>query len=154
MKEIERKFLVRDLSFKVGVEGVLYRQGYISQTKESVVRVRIAGDEGYLTIKTKTIGITRNEFEYKIPLEDAKQLLDSVCEKPLIEKVRYMVSDQGNTWEVDEFLGDNEGLIIAEIELENEHQEIAKPSWIGDEVSHDPRYYNSNLVKNPFKYWS
>jgi adenylate cyclase len=117
------------------------------------VRVRIAGEQGFLTIKGKTQGISRLEFEYEIPLADAHTLLTELCEKPLIEKYRYLLDYEGFTWEIDEFLGDNAGLIVAEIELKSENQAFVQPDWLGEEVSHDPRYLNANLIRNPYKNW-
>ncbi|MBN1904763.1 MAG: CYTH domain-containing protein [Deltaproteobacteria bacterium] len=149
--EIERKFLLKNNTWPH--DNVMkYRQGYLSSVKERNVRVRIAGEKGWLTIKGSSVGASRMEFEYEIPLQDAGMLLD-ICEKPLIEKNRYKVIDNGFTWEVDEFFGENQGLVIAEIELESEDQEFTKPDWIGEEVTDDPRYYNASLVKNPFKMW-
>lgn len=152
-KEIERKFLVTSNDFKIGAEGVLYRQGYITNLPQKVVRVRIAGNEGFLTIKGGNKGITRTEFEYSIPLEEAKLLLDQFCEGKLIEKYRYRIPYKGFIWEVDEFLGDNEGLLMAEIELPEENSRFELPSWIGKEVSDDLRYYNANLLNTPYKSW-
>ncbi len=149
-KEIERKFLVINNDYKKGIDGTLYKQGYLSTNPQRTVRIRTVGNRGYLTIKGLSKSAVRSEYEYSIPYEDAKELL-LLCEKPLIEKYRYLVSYKGNTWEVDEFRGENEGLIIAEIELESEDQHIELPSWAGTEVTLDPRYYNSNLVHNPFK---
>lgn len=152
--EIERKFLVLGDQWRNLATGISYRQGYINtQNLTTTVRVRIAGDQGYLTIKGQKIGISRAEFEYSIPLEDAKIMLDTLCDRPLIEKTRYKIKIRELTWEVDEFLGDNQGLIIAEVELKNATQIIDLPEWIGEEVSHDFRYYNSSLVKNPYKNW-
>jgi CYTH domain-containing protein len=116
--------------------------------------VRTAGDHAYLTIKSAMTGITRNEFEYKIPLMDANYMLDELCQKPLIEKIRYKIQMDGFIWEIDEFLGQNAGLVVAEIELEDEDQEFPKPDWLGVEVSDDVRYLNANLVKNPYSKWS
>ena len=119
----------------------------------TTIRVRIIGEEAYLTIKSKTEGISRNEFEYPIPLEDAQIILDTLCDRPLIEKIRYKIDYDNLIWEVDEFKGENQGLILAEVELENENQTINIPDWVGEEVSHDPRYYNVNLVKHPYQTW-
>lgn len=151
--EIERKFLVLNDDWKKDAVGVPFRQGYLSPEKNCTVRVRLAGDRGFLTIKGATTGISRSEFEYPIPQEDAHQLLDSLCRQPLIEKTRFRIDYQGHTWEVDEFHGDNEGLTVAEIELRSETESFASPPWLGEEVSGDPRYFNSNLVKNPFSDW-
>jgi len=148
-KEIERKFLVKDDTFKSLAKGTKYRQGYLNSTKERVVRVRTIDDKGFLTVKGITTGATRVEYEYEIPVEDA----DELCEKPIIEKNRYKVGIDGFTWEIDEFFGENQGLTVAEIELEREDQIFAKPGWIGDEVSGDPKYFNSNLIQNPYKNW-
>ncbi len=153
-KEIERKYLVKGDSWKALARGVMYRQGYLSTVKERVVRVRTIDDKGYLTIKGISKGISRLEFEYEIPLEDANKMLDELCERPLIEKARYKIEYGGLVWEVDEFFGDNEGLILAEVELSDENQHIELPDWIGEEVSGDPRYFNSNLIKHPYKEWN
>lgn len=152
-KEIERKFLVTNQDWKKEATGTLYRQGYLSSVKERTVRVRIINDKAFMTVKGANSGITRLEFEYEIPLADATIMLDSLVEKPIIEKKRYKIKQDQLTWEVDEFLGDNVGLIVAEIELENEQQTFTKPAWIGQEVSDDQRYYNSNLVLHPYKNW-
>jgi CYTH domain-containing protein len=111
------------------------------------------GDQGYLTIKGPTVDYSRAEFEYPIPVEDALDMLSSLCQPPLIEKTRYRIELSGLIWEVDEFAGENQGLIIAEVELTDANQAIAFPNWIGAEVSDDPRYYNSNLIKHPFRKW-
>ncbi len=152
--EIERKFLVVGDGWRSLVTGVPYSQGYISGAKGRTVRIRIAGDQGYLTIKGASEGISRLEFEYAIPLSDAEEMLNCLCDRPLIEKHRYKIPWGSLIWEVDEFQGDNQGLIIAEMELSNQEQTIALPDWIGAEVSHDSRYYNSNLVKYPFTKWA
>lgn len=151
-REIERKFLVVGEAWKQLGPGVSYRQGYLSTHQERVVRVRTMGDKAVLTIKGASAGATRLEFEYNIPVEEADQLLD-LCELPLIEKTRYKVEYGDLVWEIDEFIGVNEGLVVAECELESEDQEIEKPLWVGDEVTSDPRYYNANLVANPFNSW-
>lgn len=154
IKEIERKFLVKSAEFKRIAEPEYIHQGFLSTDKERIVRVRIQGNKALLTIKGLTEGITRDEYEYSIPLDDARQLLDSLCIKPTIEKNRYTLEYRGITWEVDEFLGDNEGLVVAEVELDREDQQIEIPAWVGEEISGDPRYFNSNLVKNPYKNWA
>jgi adenylate cyclase len=151
-KEIERKYLVRGNQWQNLAEGLIYRQGYIATVGKQTVRVRIIGEQGYLTIKGENIGAVRSEFEYPIPIEDAEEMLDSLCDRPLIEKVRYKIAYEGLVWEVDEFLGENAGLIIAEVELTNEHQEITLPDWIDRQVS-DPKYFNVNLVKHPYSKW-
>jgi CYTH domain-containing protein len=152
-KEIERKFLVRGNTWRGQDGGKRYRQGYLSTVKERTVRVRTTGDKGFITIKGESVGATRSEYEYEIPLADANEMLDRLCERPLIEKTRYRVSHEGLAWEIDEFEGDNRGLTIAEVELKDETQSVTLPSWIGQEVTGDPRYFNANLVANPFSQW-
>jgi CYTH domain-containing protein len=152
-KEIERKFLVKSFEWKKETTGISYRQGYLSTVKERTVRVRTVGDKGFLTIKGITVGVSRSEFEYEIPTADANALLDNLCERPLIEKTRYKVVRGELTWEIDEFFGENKGLVVAEVELHDEHQVVDLPPWVGAEVSGDPRYFNSNLIKNPFTRW-
>lgn len=151
--EIERKFLVKHDGWRNLVTGVAYRQGYLSTEVESTVRVRIAGDRAFLTIKGKTTGSSRPEYEYPIPLEDAAEMLNHLCHRPLIEKTRYRIALGDLVWEVDEFHGENQGLIMAEVELVSEDQAIAIPDWIGVEVSGDARYYNSYLSRNPYQSW-
>lgn len=153
-KEIERKFLVKLAAWTPQSGGKYYKQGYLNSQKERVVRVRIAGDKGQLTIKGITTGVTRAEFEYPISIEDAGLMLDNLCEKPLIEKHRHKEVHGGKTWEIDVFHGDNEGLVVAEIELGSENEAFEHPAWLGEEVSSDPRYFNSNLLKNPYKGWA
>jgi adenylate cyclase len=149
--EIERKFLVVGDAWRTAA-AVYYCQGYLNRSKERTVRIRIAGERGYLTIKGATTGASRAEFEYEIPLADAQQLL-VLCDGPLIEKYRRDIHHEGMLWEVDEFLGDNKGLVVAEIELESESQAFAKPDWVGEEVTSDTRYYNSNLSLSSFSSW-
>lgn len=152
-QEIEHKFLVRLDVWKPAEPGVLYRQGYLSSAKERVVRVRIAGERAYLTIKGPAQGITRLEFEYALPAADAATMLDLLCEPPLIEKTRYRQTFGGRTWEIDVFHGDNAGLVVAELEVADESEQFEQPPWLGREVSGDPRYFNANLVGNPYKNW-
>ena len=152
-KEIERKYLIKDDSWRESALGTVYRQGYLSTVKERTVRVRTIDSKGFLTIKGITIGATRREYEYEIPTADAGEMLDELCEKPIIEKTRYKIPYAGLTWEIDEFDGVNKGLIVAEVELESEEQAINFPSWVGEEVSGDPRYFNSNLITNPYTIW-
>ncbi|MDO8653004.1 MAG: CYTH domain-containing protein [Undibacterium sp.] len=152
--EIERKFLVTGEDWKERGQGARLRQGYICSDPGRIVRVRIEGERAMLTLKGKTVGISRGEWEYPIPVEDAQELLDGLCEKPLIDKIRYRVPFGGFIWEVDEFFGENAGLVVAEIELESETQEFVKPDWIGQEVSEDRRYANANLFKHPFQRWT
>lgn len=151
-KEIERKYLVKGTAWKELGEGTLFRQGYLNSQKERVVRARTMGSRAALTIKGITVGATRLEFEYDIPLDDCNQLLE-LCEQPLIEKTRYKIAIGDLVWEIDEFHGVNDGLVVAECELESEDQAVDKPDWVGDEVTSDPRYYNSNLIANPFTTW-
>jgi len=153
-KEIERKYLVINDSWKKYIKTKkLYRQGYIPTASLTVVRVRISDNIAYLTIKGQNDGITRLEYEYPIPIGDANEIIKNFCPRPLIEKKRFEVLYNGLVWEIDVFFGENEGLIIAEIELKNQNQKINLPPWIGKEVSDDPKYYNVNLIQNPFKKW-
>jgi adenylate cyclase len=151
-QEIERKFLVRGDAWRAD-NGTLIRQGYLHNDIDGNVRVRTKGERAYLTVKSGMKGITRLEFEYEIPLADANQMLDELCQKPLIEKIRYEVQMGRFTWVVDEFLGENAGLVVAEIELDDEEQEFPKPDWVEKEVTDDVRYLNANLVKNPYSKW-
>ncbi|MFJ7566399.1 CYTH domain-containing protein [Herminiimonas sp. NPDC097707] len=150
--EIERKFLVRGSLWKTLGESVAIRQGYLSTHPDRVVRVRIEDDAATLTIKGRMQGITRGEWEYAIPVAEADQLL-KLCERPLIEKTRTRIVHEGMVWEVDEFFGDNLGLVVAEIELESEGQAFAKPDWIAEEVTDDARYFNANLLRHPYIVW-
>lgn len=149
--EVERKFLVQGIGWVTGT-GVLYRQGYLNRDKTRTVRVRIAGDAAFLTVKGVSVGATRAEFEYAIPLTDAEGLL-ALCDGPLIEKTRHLVRVDGTLWEVDVFAGDNAGLVVAEVELTAEDQPFARPDWLGAEVTHDVRYFNSNLATQPYCLW-
>ncbi|MCQ2232360.1 MAG: CYTH domain-containing protein [Paludibacteraceae bacterium] len=150
--EIERKFLVKNDDWKRLAEPVYYRQAYLNEPKGNTVRVRVEGDKAKLTIKGKANNISRIEIEYDIPMEDA-QALFSLAKTPSVEKFRRKIPFGGNIWEVDEFLGDNQGLVVAEIELKSEDQPFEKPDWIGEEVSHDRRYTNSNLANMPYSMW-
>lgn len=152
-KEIERKFLLANDGWRGLAQGLHICQGYLAAEPECAVRARIAGERAWIGIKGRNVGATRLEFEYPVPLEDARLMLERLAKRPLIEKTRYAIPYHGLTWEVDEFSGDNQGLIIAEVELKDERQSFVKPGWIGPEVTGDPRYYNSNLVENPFKNW-
>ena len=152
--EIERKFLLNSDAWRAEVTGSQRLvQGYISRGDRSAVRVRIKGERGELNIKHTVDGIHRLEFEYEIPVLDAQELLDNVALRPLIDKVRHHVRRGGHLWEIDEFFGDNAGLIVAEIELKNADEPFDRPAWLGQEVSDDPRYYNSNLSRRPFNQW-
>ena len=144
--EIERKFLVKDDRWRSLATGVLYCQGYISSEKGRTVRVRIIGNQGYLTIKGPVASRVRSEFEYVIPVEDAEEMLQTLCDRPFIEKKRHKISHGDLIWEVDEFFGENQGLILAEVELKDPNQIIEIPDWIAEEVSHDPRYFKSNIL--------
>ena len=152
-KEIERKFLIKGDAWRALAKGTTYRQGYLSTVKERTVRVRTIDDKGFMTVKGITIGASRVEYEYEIPAKDANDMLDALCEQPIIEKTRYKIPFADLTWEVDEFAGVNEGLVVAEVELESEEQGFEKPEWIGDEIADDPRYFNSNLIANPYTTW-
>jgi adenylate cyclase len=152
--EIERKFLPAADGWRAAVSGSrLYRQGYLCADAARSVRVRIAGDAACLTIKGACSALARLEFEYPLPTEDAGLLLERLADKPLVEKIRHTVPYGGLIWEVDEFLGANQGLILAEVELASEDQDFARPDWVGREVSGDPRYYNANLAKHPYLSW-
>lgn len=151
-QEIERKFLVRGEGWRGLGPAVEYAQGYLCRQPERTVRVRIAGDKAVLTIKGVNQGVRRAEFEYSIPLEEARELLE-LCEKPLIQKTRTSVQFEGKIWEIDEFQGENAGLVVAEVELDHEDEIIDHPPWVGAEVSDDPRYYNSNLIAHPYQAW-
>ena len=150
--EIERKFLVKDDSWKADADhGRGCRQGYLLSDGGMTVRIRVIGEKAFLTVKGASSGISRTEFEYEIPTVDAEALLE-LCDT-LVEKVRYLVPYAGMVWELDVFAGANEGLVMAEIELESEEQEVGLPEWAGEEVSGDARYYNAYLAKHPFTDW-
>jgi adenylate cyclase len=151
--EIERKFLVTGDAWRGQGTATAFRQGYLSTVKERTVRVRAAGDDAWLTIKGITRGASRTEFEYPIPVADAHAMLDELCERPIIEKTRHVVDVDGVTWEVDEFDGVNAGLVVAEVELTDADEDVALPDWVGDEVTDDPRYFNANLIANPYAEW-
>lgn len=152
--EIERKFLVKHDQWATVEKGSgsYYVQGYIPTEPGATVRVRVAGDKAFLTIKGPSKGIAKSEFEYEIPVSDANQLLGELCGQQIV-KYRFEVEYNGKTWEVDEFLGDNAGLIVAEIELTHEDETFSLPQWIDQEVSDDKRYTNAWLAKHPFKNW-
>ncbi len=151
--EIERKFLLNTDDYRQLAVPVKYIQGYIALLDDRILRVRIAGETGYITLKIKISNLIRKEYEYKIPLEDANELLKEASVTGIIEKVRYTFLSNGNIWEVDEFHGDNEGLVVAEIELSSPDQQFDKPDWLGIEVTDDDRYLNANLAKNPYTKW-
>jgi adenylate cyclase len=152
-REIERKFLVRSDAWRQGASGKAYRQGYLSVDPDRTVRVRVAGDAAFLTVKGRAEGAARAEYEYAIPRAEAEEMLDRLCLRPLIEKTRYRIPHEGLVWEVDEFSGDNAGLVVAEVELVAEDQAVALPPWVGREVTGDPRYANASLVTLPFSAW-
>jgi len=151
--EIERKFLLNDDGWRGLGQPTLMRQGYLTSDPARTVRVRIEGERAVITIKSKNTGATRGEWEYEIPVPDAAELLDRLCEQPLVEKTRHRIGYKGHTWEVDEFRGENAGLVVAEIELGSENEAFDKPDWIGREVTGDPRYYNSSLIRLPYSKW-
>ena len=152
-KEIERKFLVKTGAWQPEVVATRICQGYLLSSQARVVRERTKGNKAFLTIKGANNGIVRDEFEYEIPINDAELLLHHYCEQPLLEKLRYQERHCGHEWEIDVFLGANEGLIVAEVELKAENEQLELPAWAGEEVSTDSRYFNVNLIKNPYCCW-
>lgn len=155
--EIERKFLVCNDSWKNNIQKrMLFRQGYMRNENHATIRIRIADDKAFLTLKAPRdeSGLERLEFEYSIPVDDANKILDSICEKPIIEKYRnYVPAGNGLVWEIDEFLGDNAGLTVAELELPEKDTPFTRPDWLGEEVTGDPRYFNAMLTKKPYNKW-
>jgi len=152
--EIERKFLVNGDSWRPGVRRRdLFRQGYVAGGETCSTRVRVAGDRAWLGLKGRVRGATRLEYEYPIPLEDGNSILEQLCAGGRIEKWRHWVPYAGHEWEVDEFLGDNAGLVVAEIELDDEGEAFERPSWLGAEVTHDLRYFNTHLADRPWRTW-
>ncbi|TAN49406.1 MAG: CYTH domain-containing protein [Methylococcaceae bacterium] len=152
--EIERKFLLANESWRAAIsQSIPMRQGYLNREQHCSVRVRTSSEKAWLNIKSATIGAERQEFEYEIPLADANAMLNGLSQQPLIEKVRHLVMHQGHLWEIDEFSGDNAGLIVAEIELSHADEAFAHPAWLGKEVTMDVRYYNTNLSRHPFSHW-
>jgi len=153
--EIERKFLVAGDRWRISADsGLLCEQGYISSGPDQItVRVRRIGDQGFLTLKGPTEGISRPEMEYEIPVDEAAFMLKNFCGGRIVSKTRYLAQIDGFTWEIDEFSGENRGLFLAEIELESEEQPFGKPDWLGEEVSHDSRYFNAALASFPFISW-
>ncbi len=152
-REIERKFLVSDKRYRQLAEPIPYRQGYLSTAEDRIVRVRIKGEKALLAVKGKTNGFTRTEYEYEIPVAEAEHILAELCKKPIIVKDRYKIECDGMEWDVDEFHGPNEGLVVAEVRLNEENQQITAPEWVGKEVSGEPQYFNSSLVQNPYSKW-
>jgi adenylate cyclase len=152
--EIEHKFLIINDNWRDHAdEGIYMVQGYMGSNEKSSIRIRINGDSANLNIKGKTIGIQRSEYDYPIPVVEAKEILETLCDKPFIEKTRFHVMHDGHEWEIDVFAGDNEGLVVAEIELNSIDEEFSLPDWAGEDVSDDPRYYNICLVTHPYKDW-
>jgi adenylate cyclase len=152
--EIERKFLVTGDSWRDDViEATRIMQGYLSDGDTATVRVRVKGERGFITIKGRSQGVSRSEFEYEIPVADASAMLAELARGPVIDKVRHIVEVGGHRWEVDVFAGDNEGLVMAELELSDESEQFQLPDWAAQEVSDDPRYYNVNLARSPYRTW-
>ncbi|WP_299199632.1 CYTH domain-containing protein [uncultured Amphritea sp.] len=152
-QEIERKFLVNMDKVHLPDQGLTICQGYIQTADKTTVRIRIMGDKAFLTLKGASKGISRSEFEYEIPVTDARQMLDELCTGPVVYKTRYLITHKSHLWELDIFTGDNQGLIVAEVELDSENEQPELPDWITQEVTGDKRYYNSNLLTHPFKNW-
>lgn len=153
-KETERKFLVRNRSFEKDAKQIItIAQGYLCNQQDKNVRIRIAGEKAFITIKGKTTGFSRPEFEYPVPVDEAREIIDLFCDA-IIRKKRYLVHYENHIWEVDVFDGENEGLVLAEIELPDENTSFKKPDWLGEEVTGNPEYYNAMLIKKPYKYWN
>lgn len=152
--ETEKKFLLHHLPHDLMNKGKAIYQGYITKSKHHTVRIRISDDDGFVTIKGPTVNAARKEFEYAVPVSDAREMLARFCPGPIIEKTRYTIGFKGFEWEIDVFKGRNKGLVVAEIELESADQPFEKPDWVGLEITHDTRYYNSNLVDHPFTQWA
>jgi adenylate cyclase len=154
-REIERKFLVAGESWRAGAHGVLYRQGYLGAGDRAActVRVRVAGERAWLTIKGPSAGGARDEYEYPVPVADAEEMLSRLCTGGRVEKLRHRVPYAGRTWEVDEFTGENAPLVVAEVELDSVDAEVSLPPWVGREVTEDPRYTNAALALRPYSRW-
>ncbi|MDQ2068276.1 CYTH domain-containing protein [Natronospira bacteriovora] len=156
-REIERKFLVRNDDWRAVVQDRQhFRQGYLTDHRhgKASVRLRLRGEQAELNIKSLELGVSRQEYEYPIPATEAREMLDHLCPGPQVEKFRHWVHDSGHIWEVDEFLGDNSGLVVAEVELEREDQTVNRPHWLGPEVTHLERYYNVALITHPYRQWT
>ena len=151
--EIERKFLVDVSKLPMLENGIIIKQGYLPTSNNTVVRVRIKNDTAYLTIKGENDGMSRLEFEYEIPLKDANEMINILCKKPILSKIRYEIKYHNHIWELDIFKDENKGLIVAEVELQNENEDIQFPVWVKEEVTNQNKYYNSNLIERPFKSW-
>jgi len=153
-KEIERKFRVRSDAWRAQVKrSTLLRQGYLANTTRASIRVRLEGERALLSVKGMEPGVSRDEFEVAVPMADAREMLERLCEGRAIEKWRHIVVHEGSEWEIDEFLAENAGLVIAELELKSEHESFARPPWLGAEVTHDERYYNFRLSQKPYRHW-
>ncbi len=153
-QEIEHKFLIKNNDWVEHVDkSSEYKQGYLISDDKRSIRVRISNNTAWLNIKSASIGTLRQEYEYEIPLEEGKEILNTLCEKPMIEKIRHFVPYKQHLWEIDVFSGDNEGLVVAEVELSKVGEAFEKPPWLGNEVTDDIRYYNNQLCKNPYKDW-
>jgi len=157
-REIERKFLLKDSGWKAeAFQQTHFAQGYLNDIQHGVakssVRVRIEGNQANMNIKSLEVGLSRDEYEFSIPLDDAKKMLATLMVGPVIEKVRYLVQHGQHTWEIDEFLGDNLGLVVAEVEIDSEDEQIEIPNWAGREVTEEVRFYNISLSKRPFNVW-
>ena len=153
-KEIERKFIILGSSYKDLGDYKHCIQGYIPSTNKPLIRIRTIGNQSFLTMKSDVNGITCLEYEYKIPNQDAKDIMELFCKQSIVEKNRYRIRYKSTLWDVDEFLGENEGLVVAEVELNSENQPYNKPDWIGQEVSTDKKYYNCNLANYPYTQWN
>ncbi len=152
--EIEHKFLVANDNWRHYIDhSTKFKQGYLSSLPTNSIRVRVSDDRAWINLKSAVVGTVRLEYEYEIPLSDAEEMLERLCSRPLIEKVRHTVCTAGEIWEIDEFQGENQGLIVAEIELSEPGQPFGKPEWLGEEVTHDLRYYNNNLINHPYSKW-
>lgn len=151
--EIERKFLIDKTKLPPLTNGYVIKQGYIKTAGLNTVRVRIRDGQAFLTLKSSSQGSSRLEFEYLIPVADAEEMLENLCQRPFIDKMRYLIEHEGHTWELDIFEGENKGLIVAEIELSSEEEDFVLPEWVGEEVTEDKRYANSNLIEHPYSEW-
>jgi CYTH domain-containing protein len=151
--EIERKFRVVNNSWREHSRAVRVTQAYICNQPEKTIRLRIINEEAFLTIKSENTGLVRSEFEYPVLLADAEEMIRLFCAGQMINKTRHLLTCKGKLWEVDEFHGYNQGLVIAEVELEHADEKVELPDWIGEEVTGDPRYYNVNLVSHPYSKW-
>lgn len=153
-EEIERKFLLRNDDWRRSVVAIHdYRQGYMANTERCSIRVRLSSGRAHINIKGATLTIRRREYDYEIPYEDGLEMLEAFCEGAIVEKRRHIVEYEGHRWEIDVFIGDNAGLVMAEIELDAIDEAFARPPWLGEEVSDDPRYYNVYLARHPYKTW-